>query len=314
VISVVIPLYNKAKSIKRAIESVRAQTLTDWELIVVDDGSRDNGPDIVRSIHDARIRLVSQTNAGVSAARNRGAAEARTEWVAFLDADDYWAPDHLQTLRGLIERFPNAALYSAAFNVITETGNVRRYRLHHDGEAAHLVEDFFASAAQTGHHLVNSSTVAMTKTRLTEVGGFPMGIVAGEDMITWARLACAGDVAYSSRATAYITAPPVSAAARDGAVRCPQTPDYVGAGLAELNRKNSRFKQSLRRFSASWHRIRAMSFLESNQRSECLAELRRAISLSRPTTKDVMCVALLALPSKQRKRVLAQIRRFKGHA
>ena len=75
-ISVVIPLYNKASSIARTIATVREQSVVDWELIVVDDGSTDNGAVLVSAIVDTRIRLVTQTNAGVSAARNRGALEA----------------------------------------------------------------------------------------------------------------------------------------------------------------------------------------------------------------------------------------------
>ena len=72
-ISIVIPLYNKAASIVKTVDSVLAQTLSDWELVVIDDGSSDEGPSLVAAYTDSRIRLVKQANAGVSAARNRGA-------------------------------------------------------------------------------------------------------------------------------------------------------------------------------------------------------------------------------------------------
>ena len=94
-VSAVIPLYNKADYIGRALDSVFAQSFTDYELIVVDDGSTDGGGDIVRAYSDPRLRLVCQENAGPGSARNRGLREARGALVAFLDADDEWLPEFL---------------------------------------------------------------------------------------------------------------------------------------------------------------------------------------------------------------------------
>jgi amino acid adenylation domain-containing protein len=103
-VSVVIPLYNKRNFIGRAIESIIRQTWQDFEIIVVDDGSNDDSARIVQSFKDARIHLVSQVNAGPGAARNRGAREAASEFVAFLDADDEYLPDFLQrSIRNLLD-------------------------------------------------------------------------------------------------------------------------------------------------------------------------------------------------------------------
>ena len=104
-VSVVIPTYNRAHILGRAIDSVLQQTHRDLELIIVDDGSSDGTAALVRGIEDPRVRYVHQQNRGVSAARNRGIAEARAEWLAFLDSDDEWLPQKLErqfsALRGV---------------------------------------------------------------------------------------------------------------------------------------------------------------------------------------------------------------------
>ena len=111
--SVIIPLYNKGPYIKRAIESIQNQTVKDIEIIVVNDGSTDNGPDIVESIKDKRIFLINQKNQGVGNALNRGVKESKSEFLTFLGADDEWTKRHLETLLRLKEKFPEAGAYSS---------------------------------------------------------------------------------------------------------------------------------------------------------------------------------------------------------
>ena len=116
--SVIIPLYDKARTIGRALDSVLAQTFDDFELIVVDDGSRDDGPSIVAACGDPRIRLIRQSNAGPGAARNRGAAEARTDILAFLDADDAWRPTYLEAAHRVLGEDMEYSVFVSAY----ETG------------------------------------------------------------------------------------------------------------------------------------------------------------------------------------------------
>jgi hypothetical protein len=104
-VSVIIPLFNKAPYIQRALISVTAQTYADFELIVVDDGSTDEGAQTVEACNDPRIRLITQQNTGPGAARNRGIAEARGEFIAFLDADDEWLPDYLNESVSLLDEY-----------------------------------------------------------------------------------------------------------------------------------------------------------------------------------------------------------------
>lgn len=93
-ISIIIPLYNKEKTILRCLNSVLGQTYKEFEVIIVDDGSVDNGVFIIEnSISDKRVKIIKQKNGGVSKARNTGAKAANGNWLVFLDADDYWLPD-----------------------------------------------------------------------------------------------------------------------------------------------------------------------------------------------------------------------------
>lgn len=313
-ISIVIPLYNKAATIVKTIDSVLAQTVPNWELIVVDDGSSDAGPGLVAAYTDPRIRLVKQANAGVSAARNRGAELATSDIVAFLDADDYWDPTHLANMETLIAEFPGAAFYATAYCVVRGDGRFRKIRVRDEGVAPErlLMKDYFADVLEA-ERPVQISAAAVTKVSLDKVGGFPIGITSGEDIITLARLACIGDLAYSKVATSYYVLPPVSLAKRHGfSIRRPQKPDYVAIELLKLRAVTHRFEASLTRFLADWYRIRSMNFLELNERWDSLADLWKAVRLDGVKLKDVVCCCLLALPPGMRGSTLARIRKIRG--
>jgi len=104
----VVPLYNKETYVRHCVDSILAQTIGDFELIIVDDGSTDKSAEIAGSYSDSHIRLFRQANGGVSVARNRGIAEARGKWVAFLDADDEWRFLFLQKVADCAGRFSQA--------------------------------------------------------------------------------------------------------------------------------------------------------------------------------------------------------------
>ncbi len=114
-VSVVVPLFNKAPYISRALDSIFGQTFKDFEVIVVDDGSTDNGPDIVRRYTDQRLRMISQPNAGPGSARNHGLRESRFPLVAFLDADDEWFPEFLSRSTTGLSLHPDCALVITGF-------------------------------------------------------------------------------------------------------------------------------------------------------------------------------------------------------
>lgn len=114
-VSVIIPLYNKERSIARAIRSVCTQTFCDFELIVIDDGSTDRSADLARQYDDNRVRVISQANAGPGAARNAGIRAAKGEVLAFLDADDEWLPDFLKHSVAILDRYPEVASVTSGY-------------------------------------------------------------------------------------------------------------------------------------------------------------------------------------------------------
>ena len=200
-ISIVVPLFNKEKSVGRCLASILRQTHPASEIIIVNDGSTDNSRQAVQLIQDPRIRLLDQANGGVSTARNLGLAQATHEYVALLDADDEWAPVFLEKMVFLIEQFPTAGLYYAGY---TGSQNKRKVvpspiaklPLGHAG-----IIDIFKY--NLGQGPCSSSTV-LRKSFLEKAGGFDPLLVKGEDTDLWIRFALAGPVAYYNLPLAFI--------------------------------------------------------------------------------------------------------------
>ena len=201
-VSVVIPLYNKRLSVERAVRSVLAQTESDFELIIVNDGSTDGSEHVVAAIGDRRIRLVSQANGGESAARNTGISIATADLVAFLDADDEWFPHFLETVLALAIRFPDAGAYAVSFFACLD-GRISRYkyigvRFVRSGE---IVDSYFRSCT-LGSSIVWSSSVMIPRKVFDTVGNFTIGARNGADLDMWARIALRFPIAWSPVETA----------------------------------------------------------------------------------------------------------------
>ncbi len=195
-VSVVIPLFQKADVIGETVEAVLRQTFPHFELIVVDDGSTDGGGDIVGALQDPRIRLIRQANAGSSAARNRGVAAARSDWIAFLDADDIWAGRHLENLMAAASRGDAVAVF-ANHLLASRYAPVMRTDVPDQ-----RVDDVFAFVLATYPYAVHPSSLLVEKAALIRAGLFPVGAVMGEDTDTWCRLAFEGSFRYVAEPTA----------------------------------------------------------------------------------------------------------------
>jgi len=201
-ISVIIPLYNKAPSIQRALDSVLAQTERDFEVVVVDDGSTDGSGAIAKSYMDPRIRCVRQENSGVSAARNSGIEAARADLVAFLDADDEYKPGFLETILRLRGRFPHAGAYSTAYEIKEPGARPRLPSFAHIPPAPWegIIPNYFRTLLFCSPAW--SSATAVPKSVFQEVGAFPVGVIEGEDLDLWIRIALKHAMAFSQAAGA----------------------------------------------------------------------------------------------------------------
>ncbi len=200
--SVIIPLYNKAATISSTLDSVCRQTWNDFEVIVVDDGSSDEGYNIVSNYPDERIRYFSQKNAGVSAARNAGIRASVNPLIAFLDADDIWEPRFLETMHELIADYPEAGLYGCAFDRVKEG---KHYRENYPiGEGYRGYVDRYFELAQK-HHLFWTSAVVVDKNLVGRDLVFDERISLGEDLDLWFRIALKHKVAFCNQVLAHYT-------------------------------------------------------------------------------------------------------------
>lgn len=195
--SIVIPLYNKKLYIKRAVDSVLAQTIKNFELIIVDDGSTDNSVNIVKNIHDERIRLVQQENEGECAARNTGIRAATYNYIAFLDADDEWKPDFLSTISELIDLYPNAGAYGTGIEIVSVDKRIKIKNILSHGPHG-LIENYFKVTTSESSPLTSSS-VCIPKSTFEKVGKFPVGVKRNGDTCTWINIALKYPIAFSSK-------------------------------------------------------------------------------------------------------------------
>lgn len=194
--SVVIPLYNKEHYIEKTIRSVLDQTCTDYEIIVVDDGSSDNSLALAQKFASDRVRIIPQENQGVSVARNTGILNAGGEFICFLDADDEWRPDYLAAINGLTEAYPESSIFVTAYAVNMGNGKVN-YSARLEPETGCLPSYWLTLAK--GYDFVWTSAATMRRETLIEAGLFKPGEKIGQDLDMWARVARINPrVAYSN--------------------------------------------------------------------------------------------------------------------
>ena len=192
------PVYNKRAYLRKAVESVLAQTFGDWELVMVENGSTDGSDVLAASFDDPRITLLRQAHTGVSAARNSGVAHSAAPWVCFLDADDWWEPTFLEEMAGLTDRHPGAGLYTTRYYIVKNS--VRRLAPHAVGDTFAEGEiDYFRCYADTLCMPLCVGSVCMPRRLFDELRGFRTDLHLGEDFDLWVRIALRHSVVLLNR-------------------------------------------------------------------------------------------------------------------
>ena len=295
-ISVVIPLYNKEEQIAHTLHSVLQQTFHDFEIIVVDDGSTDNSVAEVEKVHDVRIRLIHQANAGVSAARNRGIREAKYDLIAFLDADDEWKPGYLETQYKLYKKYPECSVYACNYEFRNSEGRVTptiTRKLPFPGEDG-VLSNYF-EVASCSHPPICSISIMVKKKAIQSIGGFPVGIKSGEDLLTWARLAVKYEIAFSCQVQAvFINDTKLFNA--DQKERKPENKDVVGNELGRLYQQNPMIP-GLKAYNALWHKMRSRIFIDKGVHGKALSECFKSMQFQ-INMKIIVFLGLALLPRK----------------
>ncbi len=180
--TVVIPLYNKQNFISATLHSVLAQTFTDYEILIVDDCSTDGSLAIAETFNNNKIRVIKHSvNLGLSAARNTGVRNASSPYIAFLDSDDLWKPFFLEKMHELIQKFPEAGLFGAAYEEIYDGISLEVAKnIDAEAEEMSLLSDFFMANA---HQPIFCYSSVVVKRDVFEIAGFfNEEITLGEDV------------------------------------------------------------------------------------------------------------------------------------
>ena len=182
-ISIIIPAYNAELTILETISSVQKQTFSDFELIVVDDGSKDRMLEVLHSVKDERLKIFSYENAGVSVSRNRGMSHATGDFIAFLDADDLWTPEKLELQLVALQQHPEAGVAYSWTHFMDEKGES-----FHPEEPKFFEGNVYAPLL-LNNFLNNGSNPLIRKQAIEDVGGFNPVFSVSADWEFYLRLA-----------------------------------------------------------------------------------------------------------------------------
>lgn len=197
--SIIIPLYNKEKFLKATLKSVFEQTFTDYEVIIINDGSTDKSLQIAERFKSENLKIITQNNQGVSVARNIGIENASASYCCFLDADDYWKKNHLESLFKLVHEFKNADFFCSRYITEISKNIFSKNTFDFDDSYQGYINDFFKSSLVS--RIATSSSTCIRKKIYDEIGGFNPEINSGEDLDYWIRIALKYQVAISNQTT-----------------------------------------------------------------------------------------------------------------
>jgi len=205
--SVIVSVYNKEKHIKSTLKSVINQSYKDFEIIVVNDGSKDQSLSIINGITDSRIKVISTKNQGASQARNTGILTASNSFIALLDGDDLWESNYLEEISKNINAYSKASVFATAVAHKYNNKTIpAKYNFKQNKTAA--VRNFFDSSLD--HTILTSSSIVFKKDILKKTGLFDPSIISGQDTDLWIRIGMHYDIVFINKILAYYNYVPES--------------------------------------------------------------------------------------------------------
>ncbi len=200
--SIAISVYNKASFVEQTLRSILNQSFSDFEIIIVDDGSTDNSLEVINTIKDNRISVYSIKNQGVAAARNYVLQKAKSNYIALCDGDDIWLENHLSELKQLIESFPKCGVYATSYEKHFFNRYVTQPKFSHvDSPFFGIVSDYFKTSL--ADNILWTSAVVIPRKTIVSGFVFDETLRCGEDIDLWIRIANTFKVAFSSKVTAH---------------------------------------------------------------------------------------------------------------
>ncbi len=200
--SIVVTVFNKEKDIYNTIQSVVRQSYLWFEIIIVDDDSKDNSRQVIESITDERINYYHIPHNGVSYARNFGVSKAKHDYIAFLDGDDIWKADHLDELNKMILKFPAADWFGTGYETLFGKNQIQRMNVSLVNDNKELFPGMFNYFKYSlSDSLAMTSAVCMRKDFFSELGGFELDIDSGQDIDLWIKAGIKSDLCFSSKVT-----------------------------------------------------------------------------------------------------------------
>lgn len=280
--SVIIPLFNKEKFIESTLKSVFCQTFNDFEILIINDGSTDKSEEKILQFNDPRIHYLKKENDGASSARNYGIEKAQSNYITFIDADDYWYPTFLQEMFENINRYKEQKVFSAAIEIETPKNIVPAVYSIQKTNDFEIVNYFKASSKET---VICTSCAVFHKSIFDEIGNFDTKIKSGQDTDLWIRIGLVYPVLFSWKILArYVY----------DADSLSKNPDFVYGKInfskfKELEKSNPDLKKFL-----DLNRCSLAIRLKINKKNDAYNELYNAIDLKNLAIKKRI---LLLLPA-----------------
>ena len=273
-VSFIIPTFNRRDYLPIALDSVLAQTYTDYEIVIIDDGSTDDTRDILFP-YEQRIRYFYQQNSGIAAARNRGIEESRGMYLALLDSDDYWLPGKLACQVEGLEKNPQWGMVATRCSSISPDGRFRRH--NRPGKSGWILIDLFKS------NFIRTSSAMITRECLDQVGLFDTSLPECEEYDLWLRIAHRYPIGFINQSLTVYTDNPHGVSTDSLAGR------HVRIKVLEKEYLRERIPPALyrRRMARNYHYL-GRHYLRRGQPSEGKKYLRQALQLNPLDLKNLL--------------------------